>query len=55
MDECSRTYYRTFTNVIERTRHLFELVHLTNRMEFLVHVRSLIKQTDAYEFSAKQR
>ncbi|MFS7980674.1 hypothetical protein Hanom_Chr10g00942081 [Helianthus anomalus] len=49
MNECSRTPYRTFTNTINRTRHLFMFVHLTNRMKFRVHVRSFIKRTNINE------
>ncbi|MFS7989875.1 hypothetical protein Hanom_Chr11g01052081 [Helianthus anomalus] len=49
MNECSRTPYRTFTNTIERTRPLFMFVHLTNRTEFIVHVRSFIKRTNINE------
>ncbi|MFS7986290.1 hypothetical protein Hanom_Chr11g01008601 [Helianthus anomalus] len=54
MNECSRTDYRTFTNAIERRRHLFMFVHLTNRTEFLVHVRSLTKRTNVNELPAEQ-
>ncbi|MFS7988139.1 hypothetical protein Hanom_Chr11g01031081 [Helianthus anomalus] len=54
MIECSRTPYRTFTNAIERTRHLFVFVHLTNRTEFLVHARSIIKQTNINKFFTKR-
>ncbi|KAJ0558330.1 hypothetical protein HanIR_Chr07g0335091 [Helianthus annuus] len=54
MNECSRTPYRTFTNTIERTRPLFMFVHLTNRTEFLVHVRSFIKRTNINELPAEQ-
>ncbi|MFS7902412.1 hypothetical protein Hanom_Chr01g00011001 [Helianthus anomalus] len=42
-----------FTNVVERTRHQFVFIHLTNRTEFLVHVRSLTKQTNVNELSAE--
>ncbi|MFS7996114.1 hypothetical protein Hanom_Chr12g01126041 [Helianthus anomalus] len=54
MNECSRTHYRTCTNVVERTRRLFVFVHLTNRTEFVVHVRSLTKRTDVNELPAEQ-
>ncbi|MFS8013328.1 hypothetical protein Hanom_Chr14g01331601 [Helianthus anomalus] len=54
MNKCSRTPYRTFTNTIERTRPLFMFVHLTNRMEFLVHVRSFIKRTNINELPAER-
>ncbi|MFS7966370.1 hypothetical protein Hanom_Chr09g00772941 [Helianthus anomalus] len=54
INECSRTHYRTFTNAIERTRHLLMFVHLTNRTKFLVHVRSLIKRTNINEFPAER-
>ncbi|MFS7940067.1 hypothetical protein Hanom_Chr05g00459281 [Helianthus anomalus] len=54
MNECSRTPYRTFTNTIERTRPLFMFVHLTNRTEFLVHVRSFIKRTNINELPAER-
>ncbi|MFS7975030.1 hypothetical protein Hanom_Chr10g00875711 [Helianthus anomalus] len=46
--------YRTFTNTIERTRHLFMFVHLTNRTEFLVHVRLFIKRTNINELPAER-
>ncbi|MFS8024067.1 hypothetical protein Hanom_Chr16g01458881 [Helianthus anomalus] len=49
MNDCSLTHYRTFTNVIERTRHLFVFVHLTYRTKFLVHVRPFIKHTKINE------
>ncbi|MFS7987008.1 hypothetical protein Hanom_Chr11g01016951 [Helianthus anomalus] len=54
MNECSRTRYRTFMNGTERTRQLFVFVHLTDRTEFLVHVRSLTKQTNINELPAEQ-
>ncbi|MFS8034156.1 hypothetical protein Hanom_Chr17g01577901 [Helianthus anomalus] len=54
LTECSRTPYRMFTNTIERTRHLFMFVHLSNRMKFLVHVRSFIKQTNINELPAER-
>ncbi|MFS7950028.1 hypothetical protein Hanom_Chr06g00578571 [Helianthus anomalus] len=54
MNECSRTPYRTFTNTTERTRPLFMFVHLTNRTEFLVHVRSFIKRTNKSELPAER-
>ncbi|MFS7958768.1 hypothetical protein Hanom_Chr08g00682591 [Helianthus anomalus] len=54
MNECSRTRCRTFMNVIERTRQLFVFVHLTNRTEFLVHVRSLTKRTSVNELTAER-
>ncbi|MFS7916423.1 hypothetical protein Hanom_Chr02g00176951 [Helianthus anomalus] len=41
-------------NAIERTRQLFVFVHLTNQMEFLIHVRSLTKQTNVNELPAKR-
>ncbi|MFS7888899.1 hypothetical protein Hanom_Chr00s000002g01600461 [Helianthus anomalus] len=50
----TNTYYRTFTNDIERTRHLFVFVHLTNRTKFLVHVCSLIKRTNVNELPAER-
>ncbi|MFS7968240.1 hypothetical protein Hanom_Chr09g00795141 [Helianthus anomalus] len=53
MNECSRTRYRTFTNVIERTTHLSVFVHLTNRTGLLVHVCSLIKLMNINELPAK--
>ncbi|MFS7942949.1 hypothetical protein Hanom_Chr06g00494481 [Helianthus anomalus] len=53
MNQCSRTHYRTFTNAIERTRHLFMVVHLTNRTKFLVLVCSLIKRTNVNELPAE--
>ncbi|MFS7954484.1 hypothetical protein Hanom_Chr07g00631041 [Helianthus anomalus] len=49
MNECSLTYYRTFTNTTERTRPLFIFVHLANRTKFFVHVRSFIKRTNVTE------
>ncbi|MFS7965345.1 hypothetical protein Hanom_Chr09g00761141 [Helianthus anomalus] len=52
--ERSRTRYRTFTNAIERTRQLFVFVHLTNRTEFLVYVRSLPKRTNVNELPAER-
>ncbi|MFS7964265.1 hypothetical protein Hanom_Chr08g00748131 [Helianthus anomalus] len=54
MNEFSQTPYRTFTNIIERTRHLFMFVRLTNRTEFLVHVRSFIKRTNINELHAER-
>ncbi|KAJ0698550.1 putative N-acetyl-gamma-glutamyl-phosphate reductase [Helianthus annuus] len=58
MNECSRTRsrtpYRTSTNTIERTRPLFMFVHLTNRTEFLVSVRSFIKRTNINELPAER-
>ncbi|MFS7915736.1 hypothetical protein Hanom_Chr02g00168731 [Helianthus anomalus] len=54
MNGCSRAHYRTFTNAIERTRSLFVFVHLTNRTNFFVHVRSLFKRTNVNEFPTKQ-
>ncbi|MFS7998526.1 hypothetical protein Hanom_Chr12g01154921 [Helianthus anomalus] len=54
MNECSRTHYRTFTNTIERTRHLFMFIHLTNRTKFLVRVRSFIKQTNVNELPTER-
>ncbi|KAJ0614702.1 hypothetical protein HanIR_Chr02g0065371 [Helianthus annuus] len=54
MNECSRTPYRTFTNIIKRTRPLFIFVHLINGTEFLVHVRSFIKRTDINELPAER-
>ncbi|MFS7973047.1 hypothetical protein Hanom_Chr09g00851981 [Helianthus anomalus] len=53
MNDCSRTHYRTFTDAIERTRHLFMFVHSTNQTEFLVYVLSLIKRTNINELSAE--
>ncbi|KAJ0589836.1 hypothetical protein HanIR_Chr04g0190701 [Helianthus annuus] len=41
-------------NTIERTRPLFMFVHLTNRMKFLVHVRSFIKRTNINELPAER-
>ncbi|MFS7888603.1 hypothetical protein Hanom_Chr00s000001g01597151 [Helianthus anomalus] len=46
--------FRTFTNTIERTRHLFVFVHLTNRTEFPVHVRSIIKRANINELPAER-
>ncbi|MFS7963456.1 hypothetical protein Hanom_Chr08g00738281 [Helianthus anomalus] len=54
MNQCSRTHYRTFTNAIERTRHLFVFVHLTNRTKFFVHVCLLIKRTNVNELLAER-
>ncbi|MFS7912830.1 hypothetical protein Hanom_Chr02g00134471 [Helianthus anomalus] len=58
INECSRTRsrtpYRTFTNTIERTRPMFMFVHLTNRTNFLVHVRSFIKRTNINELLAER-
>ncbi|MFS7959228.1 hypothetical protein Hanom_Chr08g00688121 [Helianthus anomalus] len=54
MNECSQTRYRTFMNAIEQTRQLFVFVHLTNRTESLVHVRSLTKRTNVNELPAKR-
>ncbi|MFS7981145.1 hypothetical protein Hanom_Chr10g00947541 [Helianthus anomalus] len=42
MNECSRTQ-------LNEPRPLFIFVHLTNRTEFLVHVRSFIKRTNINE------
>ncbi|MFS7949540.1 hypothetical protein Hanom_Chr06g00572801 [Helianthus anomalus] len=53
MKECSRTYYRTFTTAIERTRRMFVFIHLTNRTKFLVHIRSLIRRTNVNELPTK--
>ncbi|MFS7902042.1 hypothetical protein Hanom_Chr01g00006621 [Helianthus anomalus] len=50
----SRIYYRTFTNVVERTRHLFVFVHLVNRTEYLVRVHSLTKRTNINELPTEQ-
>ncbi|KAJ0911052.1 hypothetical protein HanRHA438_Chr06g0259001 [Helianthus annuus] len=41
-------------NAIERTRQLFVFVHLTNRTEFLVHVRSLTKRTNVNELPSER-
>ncbi|MFS7932893.1 hypothetical protein Hanom_Chr04g00373281 [Helianthus anomalus] len=54
MNECSQTHYRMFTNTIERTRHLFIFVYLTNRTKFLVRVHSFIKRTNVNELPAER-
>ncbi|MFS7961310.1 hypothetical protein Hanom_Chr08g00713481 [Helianthus anomalus] len=46
--------YRTFTNTVERTRPLFMFVHLINRTEFLVHIRSFITRTNINELPAER-
>ncbi|KAJ0798086.1 putative DYW domain-containing protein [Helianthus annuus] len=47
-------FMNTFTNTIERTRPLFMFVHLTNRTNFFVHVRSFIKRTNINELPAER-
>ncbi|MFS7977578.1 hypothetical protein Hanom_Chr10g00905621 [Helianthus anomalus] len=54
MIECSRTRYRTFVNAIERTRQLFVFIHLANRTEFFIHVRSLTTRTNVNELPAER-
>ncbi|MFS7938946.1 hypothetical protein Hanom_Chr05g00445781 [Helianthus anomalus] len=54
MNECSRTPYQMFMNTIERTRHLFMSVHLTNRTKFLIHVHLFIKRTNINELLTVQ-
>ncbi|MFS7921450.1 hypothetical protein Hanom_Chr03g00236891 [Helianthus anomalus] len=41
-------------NAIERPRQLFVFIHLTNPTEFLVHVRSLTKETNVNELLAER-
>ncbi|MFS8015965.1 hypothetical protein Hanom_Chr15g01362891 [Helianthus anomalus] len=54
MNERRRTYYLTFTNAVERTRHLFMFVHLVNQTEYLLHVCSLTKRTNINELPAER-
>ncbi|KAJ0677730.1 putative 14-3-3 protein [Helianthus annuus] len=54
MNECKRTYYRTFTNAVERTRPLFVFVHLVNRTNYLVCVCSLTKRMNINELPAER-
>ncbi|MFS8005498.1 hypothetical protein Hanom_Chr13g01238031 [Helianthus anomalus] len=44
----------TFTNINERTRPLFMLVHLTKQTKFLVRVRLFIKRTNTNELPAER-
>ncbi|MFS8023349.1 hypothetical protein Hanom_Chr16g01450421 [Helianthus anomalus] len=54
MNKCSRIYYRTFTNTLERTRPMFMFVHLTHRTKFHVHIGSFIKRMNINELHAER-
>ncbi|MFS7982983.1 hypothetical protein Hanom_Chr11g00969201 [Helianthus anomalus] len=48
------TFTNTLPNIIKRTRPLFMFVHLTNRTEFLIHVRSFIERTNINELPVER-
>ncbi|MFS7975833.1 hypothetical protein Hanom_Chr10g00885341 [Helianthus anomalus] len=53
MNRRKRTYYKTFTNPIKRTRPFYMFIHLNNRTKTLVHVCSFIKRTNINKLPAE--